>query len=177
MGTTPNFGIPYPEGSDPPDGAAQMNALATAVDTALESINTRGAQGFDNGNSSPVTIPDGNAWGPSGDPVVNIAVPSAGELFIWCVVNMEDPGDTGGGPQARITVTGPVGEVGTNIAEVNVSSGTAVTATVPINASVPVTAAGTVAIQREVRHTIASGTNGTYWSFDVMWLYAADRST
>lgn len=36
MGTTPNYAIPYPELVDPPDGATQMKALATKVDTQLK---------------------------------------------------------------------------------------------------------------------------------------------
>lgn len=35
MGATTNYGIPYPELSDPPDGAGQMKALATSVDGAM----------------------------------------------------------------------------------------------------------------------------------------------
>jgi hypothetical protein len=35
MGTTPNYGLPYPEYADDPDGPAQIQALATAVDTEL----------------------------------------------------------------------------------------------------------------------------------------------
>jgi hypothetical protein len=36
MGTTTNFSLPYPEETDAPDGAAQIEALAEAVDTAIE---------------------------------------------------------------------------------------------------------------------------------------------
>lgn len=35
MGTTTNYGLPYPELTDPPDGAGQIKALATAVDAEL----------------------------------------------------------------------------------------------------------------------------------------------
>jgi len=35
MGQTPNLAIPYPEQSDPPDGAGQMQALATRVDNIV----------------------------------------------------------------------------------------------------------------------------------------------
>jgi hypothetical protein len=34
-GSTPTYGLPYPSLSDAPDGATQMQALATATDTAL----------------------------------------------------------------------------------------------------------------------------------------------
>ena len=40
MGTTTR-GYPYPEGSDPPDGATQMQALAEAVDTDAAALDGR----------------------------------------------------------------------------------------------------------------------------------------
>jgi len=40
MGTTTNYQIPYPELTDPPDGAGQMKALATKVDTQLKAVDT-----------------------------------------------------------------------------------------------------------------------------------------
>lgn len=36
MGTTPNYGFPYPEPEDAPDGAAQIEALAAAADTTIK---------------------------------------------------------------------------------------------------------------------------------------------
>lgn len=35
MPTTPTFGIPYPALSDPPNGASQMNSLATTVENTI----------------------------------------------------------------------------------------------------------------------------------------------
>ncbi len=35
MATTPNYNFPYPSENDPPNGAAQIGALATAVDTRI----------------------------------------------------------------------------------------------------------------------------------------------
>jgi hypothetical protein len=35
MGTTPTFGFPYPESSDPPDGPAQMQSLAESIDSTI----------------------------------------------------------------------------------------------------------------------------------------------
>lgn len=40
MGTTPNYLWPYPELTDPPDGATQIKALANAVDTSLKGVDT-----------------------------------------------------------------------------------------------------------------------------------------
>jgi hypothetical protein len=40
MGTTTNYSLPYPELTDEPDGAAQIQALATAVDTELDALQT-----------------------------------------------------------------------------------------------------------------------------------------
>jgi hypothetical protein len=36
--TTTNYGFPYPESSDPPNGPAQLSALATGVDTSLNTV-------------------------------------------------------------------------------------------------------------------------------------------
>jgi hypothetical protein len=36
--TTTNYGFPYPESSDPPNGPSQFSALATAVDTSLNTV-------------------------------------------------------------------------------------------------------------------------------------------
>jgi hypothetical protein len=38
MGATANYSLPYPELTDEPDGAAQITALAIAVDTALDGL-------------------------------------------------------------------------------------------------------------------------------------------
>jgi len=38
MGTTTNYALPYPELTDEPDGAAQIAALATAVDSAVKTL-------------------------------------------------------------------------------------------------------------------------------------------
>jgi len=38
MGTTPNYTWPYPELTDPPDGAGQIKALANAIDTSLKQL-------------------------------------------------------------------------------------------------------------------------------------------
>jgi hypothetical protein len=40
MGTTPNFAWPYPERTDPPDGPAQIKALANAADTTVKAVKT-----------------------------------------------------------------------------------------------------------------------------------------
>jgi len=40
MGTTPNFAWPYPELTDPPDGATQMKTLANAADASVKTIDT-----------------------------------------------------------------------------------------------------------------------------------------
>lgn len=41
MGTTPNYTWPYPELTDPPDGATQIKSLANAVDGTVKGIDTR----------------------------------------------------------------------------------------------------------------------------------------
>ena len=61
MGTTPR-GYPYPEASDPPDGSAQMQALALAVDgdvqTRIDGLQVQAGQ-------ETVTITTGNQDGES----------------------------------------------------------------------------------------------------------------
>ena len=56
MGTTPR-GYPYPEASDPPDGSAQMQALALAIDgdvqTRIDGLQVQAGQ-------DSVTITTGN---------------------------------------------------------------------------------------------------------------------
>jgi len=41
MGTTPVWLLPYPELSDPPDGPAQIKALAEKLETQLTAVNKR----------------------------------------------------------------------------------------------------------------------------------------
>ena len=36
--TTTNYAFPYPQSSDPPNGPSQMGALASAVDTSLNTV-------------------------------------------------------------------------------------------------------------------------------------------
>lgn len=60
MGTTANYQIPYPELTDPPDGAGQMKALATKVDTATKTIDTRAT---DYGNKDAVAVTPAAGWG------------------------------------------------------------------------------------------------------------------
>jgi hypothetical protein len=83
MGTTPLHDLPYPEGSDPPAGHAQMRALAEAVEGALPLIQ-RGR--------APVAIsnaPNGNATvtfpRPYASPPTVVAVPDSNS-FMMCVV-------------------------------------------------------------------------------------------
>jgi hypothetical protein len=40
VGTTPNYGFPYPGTNDPPHGPNQVQALALAADTALQTADT-----------------------------------------------------------------------------------------------------------------------------------------
>jgi len=60
MGNTPNYTWPYPELTDPPDGAGQIKALALAVDTSLKTVDTRAA---DSGNKDAITLTPATGWG------------------------------------------------------------------------------------------------------------------
>lgn len=172
---TPSFQLPKPESSEPPDGPAHIGALADAVDTALESVNTRTTAGASNGGAS-VAIPNGNTWTDTPDEQVQITTTGPGLLIVNAVVTMNDPGATAGDPEARLDIAGPVGTVVTNVAKIGISAGDGdISATAPVHALVPVTAAGTVTITRQVRHTVAAGTNGSYYSFDVHWILIAEQ--
>jgi len=60
MGTTgAPWLLPYPELTDPPDGPAQIKALATAVDTALDTLDTRTA---DTGRVNPIAGTYQTGW-------------------------------------------------------------------------------------------------------------------
>lgn len=170
---TPNFDLPYPLASEPPNGPEQIGALAAAVDAALESVNTRTSVGASNGGETQ-GIPAGNTWTDTPDPVVQIPVTGPGKLLVFCVVTLNDPGTAAGDCEARLQLSGPVSGVVTNLAKAGVSAGTAVTITVPLNAVCSVTAAGTVSITRQVRHNLSSGQDGQYFSFDVSWVLVSE---
>lgn len=169
MPLTPDFDLPYPAPADPPDGPAQLGALATAVEAALADLNTSVSTGGDNGGGTQ-PIPAGNTWTDTPDAVIQVPVAGPGKLLVFAVVTLNDPGTAAGDCEARLQFSGPIGTVILNVAKAGVSQGAAVTITVPVNAVVPVTAAGTVSITRQVRHNLSSGRDGQYYSFDVSWL-------
>lgn len=47
MPNTPNFGLPYPAGTVPPNGPLAFSELATATDTALQTLTEDYTAGFD----------------------------------------------------------------------------------------------------------------------------------
>ena len=64
MGTTPTYAIPYPELTDPPDGAGQMKALAEAVDATIKGINE--APVLRAGRTTTQSFPTGSTPNPIG---------------------------------------------------------------------------------------------------------------
>jgi len=77
VGYTTNYQIPYPELGDEPDGAGQMQALATQVDTKLKPIEDRVAV-----NELPVKqfifTADGTWTKPAGYRMFNVVVQAGG---------------------------------------------------------------------------------------------------
>ena len=90
MGTTANYAIPYPELTDPPDGAGQMKALADRVDacllqlarTNLAQVEQTVIQSIPSGAFTAITfdnelIDSSAMWAPSPNPT-RIVAPVAG---------------------------------------------------------------------------------------------------
>ena len=86
MGTTPR-GYPYPESTDPPDGAGQMQSLATAIDTdvqtRIDGLQVQAGQenitilAGQQDAEAPVTFPEGSF---PGTPVVVVQGSNRGIL-------------------------------------------------------------------------------------------------
>lgn len=170
--TTPTFALPYPLGSEPPDGPAQVGALANRLETVLGAFDSNVLIGADNGLvTSATTIADGNTWNDVENPV-QITVPKPGLLLIFCSVNLHH-NVSSGDPQGRVDITGPVSDQVINWARLGTGQvgGIQVQASLPVLAKATVTAAGTITVQRQVRHHIASGTGHEWSGFDVFWVY------
>lgn len=81
MPTTPIYGLPYPSLSDPPNGAAQIQALAEAVESELQRI-----------DGTPVTVTAADSGSVSttsatfvtlaGDPGVAFTAPASGRVLV-----------------------------------------------------------------------------------------------
>lgn len=88
MGTTPTLGLPYPAPSDPPDGATQIQALAEAVEAAVQAGVVTVAATSSITGSQPVTFPAAF----SGLPVVVASCVSAGGIWNAAVTNLSPTG-------------------------------------------------------------------------------------
>lgn len=81
MPTTPIYGLPYPSLSDPPNGAAQIQALAEAVESELQRID---------GTPAAVTASDAGSVSTTsatyvalaGDPGVAFTAPASGRVIV-----------------------------------------------------------------------------------------------
>lgn len=169
--TTPTYALPYPLGSEPPDGPGQIGALASRLDTVLGAFDANVIVGGSNGVTvSAATIPDGNTWTDVEDPV-QIPVAKPGLLMVVGSVTLNHVIQSGD-PQARIDVAGPVADVVVNWGRLGTgqTGGIEVQASVPVLAKATITAAGTVTLQRQVRHHISSGTGHEWSSFDLYYV-------
>lgn len=77
MGTTPKYGLPYPELTDPPDGPAQIKALALAIETTLGPVIPTVQTGaltlvMNNAASATTTVTYSRAFSAAPSPVANI---------------------------------------------------------------------------------------------------------
>ena len=175
--TTPNYPLPYPLGSEAPDGPAQIGALANRLDVVLAAFDTNVIVGGVSGADVITPIPAGNTWSDVETPST-VVVPKPGVLLVVGSVYLHHMVETGD-PQARVNVTGPVsglisssGRVGTGQ-----TGGIEVWATVPVLAKAEVTAAGTLTLTRQVRHHIAGGENHNYANFDAFWVFVGRADT
>lgn len=172
--TTPNFGLPYPLGAEPPDGPAQIGALANRLDVVLGAFDTNVVVGAASGPDTIQAIPDGSAWS-SVEAAAAVTVPKPGILLVVGSVYLQHLVSTGD-PQARVEVSGAVtdyvsssGRLGTGQ-----TGGIEVWASVPVMAKAQVTAAGTLTLQRQVRHHISGGTGHKYANFDIYWVFVGE---
>lgn len=169
--TTPGYSLPYPLGSEPPDGPAQIGALANRLDTVLGAFDANVTIGADNGiTQADTVIGDGNMWQDVESPV-QISVNKAGLLVVMGSVYLKH-NVASGDPQGKVAVTGPVANVVDSFAILGTGQvgGIEVQATLPVYAKAQITAAGTVTLQRQVRHHIASGTGHEWSFFDLFWV-------
>ena len=177
MGTTTNYQIPYPEGSDPPAGHTQMQALAERVDLIMKALDTNVILGAVSGVDSIGTIPDGNSWSTVETPS-NLVVPRPGILMVVGSCYLQHLVSSGD-PQARVLIEGPVTEYISSSGRVGTgqTGGIEVWATTPVLAKAKVTGAGTITMTRQVRHHIPSGTGHQYANFDAYWVFVGEADT
>ena len=133
MQNTPNLNLPYPEPTDPPDGAAQIKGLAEAIDGLAEpklfvfSANTE----------KPVGANWQTAYQTTWD------MPGPGFLLVIGEVELEDTGQVPGDCQTRLNLDGFDGPISVT----GVTAGAqAVTFTVPVISHVSLSAAKTVQV-------------------------------
>ena len=98
MQNTPKLNLPYPEPTDPPDGAAQIKALAEAIDN-LGLMSPQLFTMHDN-TDKPVGASWQNAY------TDTWTVPGPGVLFAVGMVEFTDPGTVPGDLQARLGFDG-----------------------------------------------------------------------
>ncbi len=94
MATTTNWALPYPSANDAPNGATQIAALASAVDTALESRKTIYARkAADTSRSSTTTHAD--------DPDLTVTVAASAVYLVNCGLYYHSTSQTAGDFKAQ----------------------------------------------------------------------------
>lgn len=167
---TPNFTLPKPEASETPDGPSQIGGLADRLDTVLAAFDANVTIGASNGTTTNAVIPDGNTWNDVEDPV-SITVTQPGLIVVFGSVYLKHEVSSGD-PQAQVELTGPVSGLVSSFAQVGSGTvgGIQAQASVPVLAKATITAAGTVTLQRQVRHHISSGEDHEWGYFDLYWI-------
>lgn len=81
MATTPIYGLPYPTLSDAPNGAAQIQALAQAVETQLQRLDSVPAA-VTASDSGAVSTTSSTFVALAGDPGVAFTAPPSGRVLV-----------------------------------------------------------------------------------------------
>src|SRR5688572_18584145 len=103
MPTTPTYGLPYPQLSDPPDGPAQFQALADEVEVELTRVDARIASGEQllAGFAAPTQTGSGTlSVGGTGATIMTVAIADPGFSYYiiaggsigWAVIAATSPG-------------------------------------------------------------------------------------
>jgi len=104
MPTTPTYGLPYPQLSDPPDGPAQFQALADEVEVELTRVDARIANGEQllAGFAAPTQTGSGTlSVGGTGATIMTVAIADPGFSYYiiaggsigWAVIAATSPGN------------------------------------------------------------------------------------
>lgn len=166
-GQTDPYALPYPLPADPPESEG-IQTLAERLAVVLAAFDSNVQLVASNGSTVNAVIPDGNDWH-SVEAPVNVVCPKPGKLFVIGSAYLSHKVSSGD-PRCQIIATsGPIAGQVVNLGRVGTGTtgGIEVHVSVPVFYSCEVTGPGTVALQRQVKHHIASGTGHEWGYFDV----------